>query len=249
MLFFNVNRQVRRWMDTVANVRVHQTTLQLPRDRFEGIDLRLLPELLPDCRETGTLKVYNDFAVRFDGNTYTTPPWAIGKHVTVKADRQTLTIFYQHKKLATHERCWQRGQRVETPFHKEQVRKLQRRLWLDKDIAAFSFLGKEAVTYLQALSQARQPIKKNVSKLLSLKDDYGTTSIIYAGSNLFFQVISARHEKRPTIITTNRPFAQWGEVFDNTTVATAIADRLVYNSEVLIMEGPSYRKRMKNQAE
>ena len=54
------------------------------------------------------------------------------------------------------------------------------KLWLDKDIAAFSSLGNEAVTYLQALSQARQPIKKNVSKLLSLKDDYGTTSIIYA---------------------------------------------------------------------
>ena len=51
---------------------------------------------------------------------------------------------------------------------------------MDKDIAAFSSIGKEAVTYLQALCQARQPIKKNVSKLLSLKDDYGTTSIIYA---------------------------------------------------------------------
>jgi len=176
----DVNRQVRRWIDTVANVRVHQTTLQCPRDRFEGVGLRPLPELLPDCRETGTLKVYNDFAVRFDGNTYTTPPWAIGKRVTVKADRQTVTIFYQHKKLATHERCWQRAQRIETPSHKEQVRKLQRRLWLDKDIAAFSSIGKEAVTYLQALSRAGQPIKKNVSKLLSLKDDYGTTSIIYA---------------------------------------------------------------------
>ncbi len=176
----DVNRQVRRWLDTVANVRVHQTTLECPRDRFEGVGLKPLPELLPDCRETETLRVYNDFAVRFDGNTYTTPPWAIGKHVTLKADRQRVIIFHQHKKLAVHDRCWQRGHRVETPSHKDQVRKLQRKLWLDKDIAAFSSIGKEAVTYLQALSQARQPIKKNVSKLLSLKDDYGTTSIIYA---------------------------------------------------------------------
>jgi len=176
----DVNRQVRRWMDTVANARVHQTTLECPRDRFEGVGLSPLPELFPDCRETETLKVYNDFAVRFDGNTYTTPPWAIGKRVTLKADRRTVIIFHQHRKLAVHDRCWQRGQRVETPSHKEQVRKLQRKLWLDKDIAAFSSLGKEAVTYLQSLSQARQPIKKNVLKLLSLKDDYGTTSIIYA---------------------------------------------------------------------
>lgn len=80
-------------------------------------------------------------------------------------------------------------------------------------------------------------------------DEIGYLSLGSQGSNLFFQVISARHEKKATIITTNRPFAQWGEIFDNTTVATAIADRLVYHSEVLILEGPSYRKRMKDNAE
>jgi len=41
----------------------------------------------------------------------------------------------------------------------------------------------------------------------------------------------------------NLPFADWGTIFDSTTVATAIADRLVYNSEILILEGSSYRKR------
>lgn len=80
-------------------------------------------------------------------------------------------------------------------------------------------------------------------------DEIGYLSLGSQGSNLFFQVISARHERKSTIITTNRPFAQWGEIFDNTTVATAIADRLVYNSEVLILEGSSYRKRMKDKAE
>ena len=65
------------------------------------------------------------------------------------------------------------------------------------------------------------------------------------GSNLFFQVISQRHETRSTAITTNLPFADWGKIFDSTTVATAIADRLVYNSQIFILEGPSYRKRTK----
>jgi len=65
------------------------------------------------------------------------------------------------------------------------------------------------------------------------------------GSNLFFQIISARHQKKSTIVTTNLPFADWGKVFDSTTVATAIADRLVYRSEVLILEGKSYRRREK----
>lgn len=76
-------------------------------------------------------------------------------------------------------------------------------------------------------------------------DEIGYLPLDAQGSNLFFQVISARHEAKSTIITTNRTFSDWGNVFDNTTVATAIADRLVYNSEILILEGNSYRKRKK----
>ena len=76
-------------------------------------------------------------------------------------------------------------------------------------------------------------------------DEVGYLPLGNQGSNLFFQVISARHEKKSTVITTNLPFADWGKIFDSTTVATAIADRLVNNSEVIIFEGPSYRTRSK----
>jgi hypothetical protein len=176
----DVNQQVRKWLDTVANVRIHQTTGKRPVNRLADVRLRPLPELLPDCRETETLRVYNDFAVRFDGNVYTTPPWAIGKKIILKADQNTVSIFYRDKKIAVHDRCWQRKQRIETASHKEQVKKLKRKLWLDKDITAFSSLGQQACQYLQALAQARLPIKKNVEKLLSLKDEYGAVSIIYA---------------------------------------------------------------------
>jgi DNA replication protein DnaC len=76
-------------------------------------------------------------------------------------------------------------------------------------------------------------------------DEIGYLALGQQGSNQFFQVISQRHETKSTIITTNLPFADWGKIFDSTTVATAIADRLVHNSQILIMEGPSYRKRGK----
>lgn len=89
---------------------------------------------------------------------------------------------------------------------------------------------------LQKLKTYQQPD-------LLLCDEIGYLPLGQQGSNLFFQVISARHEQKSTIITTNLPFAQWGNIFDSTTVATAIADRLVYNSEILVMEGKSYRKR------
>jgi len=76
-------------------------------------------------------------------------------------------------------------------------------------------------------------------------DEIGYLPLGTQGSNLFFQVISTRHERKPTIITTNLTFTEWGKIFDSTTVATAIADRLVYNSEIIVMEGKSYRKRTK----
>jgi DNA replication protein DnaC len=83
------------------------------------------------------------------------------------------------------------------------------------------------------------------SQDLLVIDEIGYLPLGQQGSNLFFQVISHRHETKSTMITTNLPFAQWGNIFDSTTVATAIADRLVYNSQVLILEGKSYRKSSK----
>ncbi len=50
------------------------------------------------------------------------------------------------------------------------------------------------------------------------------------------------HQKRSTIITTNTPFSDWGNILFNTTIATAIADRLVENSEIFLLGGPSLRK-------
>ena len=75
-------------------------------------------------------------------------------------------------------------------------------------------------------------------------DELGSLSLGQQGSHLFFQVISGRHQHKSTVLTTNLPFAEWGKVFDSTTVATAIADRLVHNSEVLILGGSSYRRKL-----
>ena len=106
----------------------------------------------------------------------------------------------------------------------------------------------DMINHLIAAEAERSLLKKlhyYQSPALLAIDEIGYLPLGTQGSNLFFQVISARHEKSSTIITTNLPFAEWGKIFDSTTVATAIADRLVYNSEVLIMEGTSYRKRTK----
>ncbi|MCP4753389.1 MAG: IS21 family transposase [Proteobacteria bacterium] len=176
----DVRMQSRQWLDQIANVRIHQTTGERPVDRLAKTKLRPLPEGAPDFRETCNLRVYKDFAVRFDANTYTAPPWAVGKHVTLKADHATVTIYHKDKKIAVHSRSFERKKRIESQTHKQQVKKLRRRMWRDKDIAALSSLGPEVVEYLSALVDARQPVRKSVVRLLSLKDEYGAQSLIFA---------------------------------------------------------------------
>lgn len=104
----------------------------------------------------------------------------------------------------------------------------------------------DMINQLVAAEQGHDLLKKlkfYTSPELLICDEIGYLPLGGQGSNLFFQVISARHEQKSTIITTNLPFAQWGNIFDSTSVATAIADRLVHNSEILIIEGESYRKK------
>jgi transposase len=176
----SVQIQAKNWLDTVANKRIHQTTGELPDDRFSDVSLRPLPELLPDCRETVQAPVYKDFAVRFDCNTYTVPPWTIGKKLTLKADNTGITIYHKEKAIASHSRSWGKRERIELPFHTEQVRKMKKRLWQDKEIAAFLSLGQDAHDYLDELVKAGLPVKKNVARLLNLKDEYGVPSLILA---------------------------------------------------------------------
>jgi DNA replication protein DnaC len=88
-----------------------------------------------------------------------------------------------------------------------------------------------------------QKLRTYQSPDLLVCDELGYLSLGQQGSHLLFQVISQRHQQKSTMLTTNLPFADWGKVFDSTTVATAIADRLVYNSEVLILGGQSYRRK------
>jgi DNA replication protein DnaC len=77
---------------------------------------------------------------------------------------------------------------------------------------------------------------------LLLLDELGYLSLDQETSNLLYQVISTRHtEKRSTIITTNTAFSEWGNILFNTTIATAIVDRLVENSEVFLLGGRSRR--------
>lgn len=74
-------------------------------------------------------------------------------------------------------------------------------------------------------------------------DEIGYLPVIPGGGNLFFQLVNARYEKGAMILTSNRGFAEWGEVFGDPVVATALLDRLLHHAVVIQIEGSSYRLR------
>jgi DNA replication protein DnaC len=78
---------------------------------------------------------------------------------------------------------------------------------------------------------------------LLIVDEIGYLPVVHGGGNLFFQLVNARYERGAMILTSNRGFAEWGEVFGDPVVATALLDRLLHHAVVIQIEGSSYRLR------
>jgi DNA replication protein DnaC len=78
---------------------------------------------------------------------------------------------------------------------------------------------------------------------LLIVDEIGYLPVIPNGGNLFFQLVNARYEKGAMILTSNRGFSEWAEVFSDPVVASALLDRLLHHAVVVQIEGASYRLR------
>ena len=91
--------------------------------------------------------------------------------------------------------------------------------------------------------QLLQKIRFFCRTALLIVDEIGYLPVASGGGNLFFQLVNARYEKGAMILTSNRGFAEWGEVFGDPVVATALLDRLLHHAQVIQIEGNSYRLR------
>lgn len=108
-------------------------------------------------------------------------------------------------------------------------------------------LFKNAATLSTELSEARDSyslgkLEKKIQKAdLLILDELSYISFNRHQSELLFKVVSDRSEKGSVIVTTNLPFSNWTELFENTTMVAALVDRLTFKSFVLDMNGESYR--------
>lgn len=96
----------------------------------------------------------------------------------------------------------------------------------------------------QHAGQLKQELKKYLKPSLLIMDELGYLPIDKAGADLLFQIISERYERGSIVITTNRAFKDWAEIFNNdSTLTSALLDRLLHHTEAVVIEGDSYRMR------
>jgi DNA replication protein DnaC len=105
-------------------------------------------------------------------------------------------------------------------------------------------------TMSRALTEGRLEDKLKVYTVprLLIIDEIGYLPIDAQGANLFFQLISRRYERGPMILTSNQSFGNWGDVFGDRVIASAILDRVLHHSITVNIKGDSYRLREKLKA-
>jgi len=98
------------------------------------------------------------------------------------------------------------------------------------------------LTAAQKTGRFKQELRKYHKPALLIIDELGYLPIDKFGADMLFQIISGRYEKGAMIITTNRAFKDWPKIFNNdSTLTSALLDRLLHHTETVIIEGKSYR--------
>lgn len=115
-------------------------------------------------------------------------------------------------------------------------------------LKGYSVLFASAIDIINTLAVAKsagrlkQELKKYAKPALLIMDELGYLPIDKTGADLLFQVISLRYEQGSIIITSNRAFKEWPKIFNNdSTLTSAILDRLLHHAETVVIEGKSFR--------
>jgi DNA replication protein DnaC len=115
-------------------------------------------------------------------------------------------------------------------------------------LAGHSVTFRSAAALLEDLQRQtpegrRRKIRTYSNVGLLCLDEVGYLSFDDKAADLLYEVINRRYERKPLIITTNKPFKEWNEVFPNATCLVTLLDRLIHHADVTVLEGKSYRLR------
>jgi len=179
----DVNRQARQWLAEVANQRLHHETRERPIDRFRADALRPLPVIPYDYRDTVEALVHKDLRLQFDGNRYCVPHRFIGRHLTVKADASSVTIYHRYQEIVSYARSWRRGktfgaERFERELSEQRPaarRSQAQRRFLDFLDGLCS--PDVAEGYLRGVADSDRVLSRQLNELLELIRQYGAEAV------------------------------------------------------------------------
>ncbi len=170
----SLNADVRQWLDTVANVRVHGTTHQKPVELFvaEKAALRPLPICLYDVAAVRPGRANSQFRVVVETNRYSVPAEHAGAPVTLKLYPGHVCVYRQDKLIARHVRSYDRHQDIEHPDHPGAAAATPQSR---RPEAAATPAGPDAPGrgFYQALAERRLNVTHHVRKIVALSEIYG----------------------------------------------------------------------------
>jgi transposase len=173
---FDLNAQVTKWRDDIANNRVHDDTGKVPALVFEHEERAKLEPVPGRPFETDDLfstSVSKTFRVDFDRNTYTVPWRLIHQPVLVRGNEAEVSIWLGHKRVAIHNRCWGVGQEVKDPSHERGLLETKPRAVAGALPAELQELGEVAATYFKILAANGRSLRKELERLVLLSELWG----------------------------------------------------------------------------
>ena len=184
------------WMDTVANVRLHEATHQRPIDRFEEerAHLRRLNPAGFDLARVCSARATNRFRVALDSNHYSVPARYAGSRLTLKAYADRVCIYDAEQLIARHTRSMDRHQQIEDPEHARQLLVQRKSAREQRLLVQFLALSPRAQAYHDGLEAKRVNARVHLRKILALAEIHGKEAVARAlDDGLELQAFSAEY--------------------------------------------------------
>jgi hypothetical protein len=186
----DLNAQAQAWRDAVANQREHRVTRKIPSLHVAEERPHLLPLREPyDTDEVRSVIVPPSVRVAFDGNRYSVPWRLVGKALTLRADAETVSCWYDTHPVARHPRCWRRGVEVVNPAHTAGLLALKPGASPHWQVQAVEQLGPAARQYLTLIRAGTRSLRAELDHLLLLTTVYGPAPVEAALAALLAQAI------------------------------------------------------------
>lgn len=194
--FSSIHAAAQKWIDTIANVRIHATTHKQPAVLFETEKqaLRSLPENTFDCATINPVRATNQFRVVVDSNRYSVPAEFALAHLTLKAYPDRLCMYHQNELIARHTRSYDRYQDFENPDHIRELLKQRKKARDQLLFKRFLALSPRADEYYKQLAKRRMNPLHHIRQIVALSEIYDVDKVTRALEDAFvFRAFSCEY--------------------------------------------------------